>query len=791
MRPTSSLLWLLRGRATPPALWVRLLASLAAATAATAVAALLHPLLGREVSVLMLVPTVVVGWLWGWRAGLASGLLLPLTAALVPALEVPSVLALLLFEGVLALVGCTIGALTGALQHQLGANARARDALHASEQRYRRLVEMSPDALLVHQRGLIVYANPACERLCRVKSPGDLLGFVVFDLVHPDSKVVVRERLASLALPNAHEPVLEERLVRPDGSAFSAEVTATAILWDGEPAVQTIVRDITVRQAAQQAERAYAAELQRLMHAAQRQAQELALLDEVRTALTRAPELPDLFRTVVEAIAANLGYTQVSLYLLEDDTLTLQHQVGYDNLIARVPIGSGVISRVVTSGLPVLLEDVRTDPAFIYAIEGIVSELAVPLFDQRRVVGVLNVESTAGLTLTDSDLTLIRALSSHVNIAIERARLLREAQERAHLLESITDAFIALDRSGRFTYINAKAADYLARIGHPTTPERANFLALARTAQPPLDETILAVIDAGRPWSGEVWFETVGVWFALHCYPTAGGAALYAQDVSARKRALEEHLALQHRLMEAQKLESLGVLAGGVAHDFNNLLQVIAGQTQLAQFDLPPGSPAEGALDIVQQACARAADLTRQLLAYVGKGRTMMERIDLNSALSEGRALLQTAVADEVQLVFAPHPQPLRVEADITQLRQVVMNLVINAAEAMAGRGTITLRTTAAQLDAATLRTTFHQPTLAPGHYALLAVRDTGSGMDEATLMRIFDPFFTTKFTGRGLGLAAIQGIARTHGGAIHVASAVGVGSVFTLLLPLLSGASG
>jgi diguanylate cyclase (GGDEF)-like protein/PAS domain S-box-containing protein len=174
-----------------------------------------------------------------------------------------------------------------------------------------------------------------------------------------------------------------------------------------------------------------------LLEAAQRQEQELALLDQVRQVLARELELPIIFQTVVEGIAKTFGYTQVSLYLVENDVLVLQHQVGYDHVIERIPLTQGVVGRVVRSQQPILLGDVQNDPAFLGAIEGIVSEVCVPLFDQGEVVGVLNVESTQGVRLSEADLHLMTALGTQIGIAFGRARLyseIRESEERFKLM---------------------------------------------------------------------------------------------------------------------------------------------------------------------------------------------------------------------------------------------------------------------------------------------------------------------------------------------------------------------
>ncbi|MDQ2998756.1 MAG: GAF domain-containing protein, partial [Chloroflexota bacterium] len=195
-----------------------------------------------------------------------------------------------------------------------------------------------------------------------------------------------------------------------------------------------------------------------LFVAARRQTQELSLLDHVRNALVRELELPIVFRIVVEAISETLGYSHVSLYLLRDAVLYLQHQVGYTQVIAEVPISQGVIGRVMRSGTAVLLEDVRSDPAFMGAISGIDSEIGVPLFDQGKVVGVLNVESSNGHVLDENDLQLLLTVGANVNIVIERARLyttVRESEQKYRsVMDTIQEVVFQLDTVGIWTFLN-------------------------------------------------------------------------------------------------------------------------------------------------------------------------------------------------------------------------------------------------------------------------------------------------------------------------------------------------
>ncbi len=258
------------------------------------------------------------------------------------------------------------------------------------------------------------------------------------------------------------------------------------------------------------------------------------------------------------------------------------------------------------------------------------------------------------------------------------------------------------------------------------------------------------------------------------------GASHVARDVSERKQ-------LEEQLRHTQKLESLGLLAGGVAHDFNNLLTGILGNASLALEGLSPNHPVRAQLSDVISASERAAHLTRQLLAYAGKGRFVIDLLDLSSLVREISTLVQASIPKNVNLQLELQDDLPPVEGDSGQIQQVIMNLVINGAEAIGSKenGAVFVTTGLQHVDEHYRLNTFGGlPELSSGEYISLDVHDTGSGMDAATMTRIFDPFFTTKFTGRGLGLAAVQGIMRGHKGAMKVYSEPGKGSTFKVLFP-------
>jgi signal transduction histidine kinase len=242
---------------------------------------------------------------------------------------------------------------------------------------------------------------------------------------------------------------------------------------------------------------------------------------------------------------------------------------------------------------------------------------------------------------------------------------------------------------------------------------------------------------------------------------------------------------LEEQLRQAQKLEGLGLLAGGVAHDFNNLLTGILGNASLVLDLWSPPAEARKMLEDVVRAAERAADLTRQLLAYAGKGRFVVEPLHVSSLVRETSELIRTSISRKVELILDLQEDLAPVEADPSQIQQLVMNLVLNASEAIGDSGgAVFISTGEREISEPVLHPSYVGGELPPGRYVFLEVLDTGCGMDDETKAQIFDPFFSTKFTGRGLGLSAALGIVRSHKGFIRVQSMPGRGSDFEVLFP-------
>ena len=264
------------------------------------------------------------------------------------------------------------------------------------------------------------------------------------------------------------------------------------------------------------------------------------------------------------------------------------------------------------------------------------------------------------------------------------------------------------------------------------------------------------------------------------------GVADQAALAISNAEALADLRQSEEQMRNAQKLESLGVLAGGIAHDFNNLLVGVLGNASLALSELPADAPARQFVKDVETSAQRAAELTRQMLAYSGRGKLVVEPLNLSEVVQEMTQLLGRVISKRARLSLHLRDDVPRIVADGTQLRQVVMNLITNASDALGGEpGLVSVRTGTVHADARMLAGTYLNEELPAGEYVYLEVTDSGVGMDAATRARIFEPFFTTKFTGRGLGLAAVLGIVRGHKGAIDVTSDPGCGTTFRVLFPL------
>ncbi len=369
-----------------------------------------------------------------------------------------------------------------------------------------------------------------------------------------------------------------------------------------------------------------------------------------------------------------------------------------------------------------------------------------------------------------------------------------EAQKRA-ILDGIPSNIAFVNEDLVIQWVNKTAADSVGKtpeemIGtkchanwaDPATP--CDDCPTLRAFETKESEHAIMTTPDGRIWdeSGEPVFDVRG-----HLL----GVLEVATDITERIVAEEQRRTLEARVQQSQKLESLGILAGGIAHDFNNILTGLVGNVDLALQSLPSNSDIRPLLTDAQKAGWRAAELTNQMLAYSGRGSVVRQEVDINALLRDLASLLRSAISKKAQLRYDLSADLPAVTADATQLQQIVLNLVTNASEAVGDQGgPLRISTRIIECDRACLDEASPHEELTEGTYVALEVSDDGCGMDDETRAKVFDPFFTTKFTGRGLGMAAAQGIVRGHKGAILVESNRGEGSTFTVLLPALDHAA-
>jgi len=383
---------------------------------------------------------------------------------------------------------------------------------------------------------------------------------------------------------------------------------------------------------------------------------------------------------------------------------------------------------------------------------------------------------------------------SQIQDVTERKRteeLLREGEERYRLMFESSPLAITITRGVEIFYANPS---YLKLLGVSSIDELKRYQPLEMFA-PELRSQIKENIQRraqGLPVPD--YYETVflrkdGTRIHAVMYLTrvtfleGQSTVTFITDITEQKRAEEEKARLQDQLIQAQKMESVGRLAGGVAHDFNNMLGVILGHTEMALEQADPAHPLHADLEEIHKAAERSAGLTRQLLAFARKQTIAPEELDLNQTLERMLRMLARLIGEDIHLIWKPTTNLWSVKMDSAQLDQILTNLCLNARDAIAGVGEITIETANSAIEEDYCAA---HPGSAPGQYVLLAVRDNGCGMSQETLSHLFEPFFTTKEIGKGtgLGLATVYGIVKQNNGFIDVESAPGRGSTFSIYLP-------
>jgi len=526
----------------------------------------------------------------------------------------------------------------------------------------------------------------------------------------------------------------------------------------------------------------------------------LELVNRLLTSLSSVAGLDNMVEHILTILMQTIGAANVSIVFTLDGAWQRRDIFGTTGVFEEAD--NPDVARVLASGEALRISDPAMQAPYPCAGGSVAVENWIfPLLSHGRKIGAVCME---GMQLTDrsihddlqpffvyAGLMLDNEISNYSQLADAHRRLQQSETLYRTLFEQSPDGIILWQAPELKPLQFNQAAHQLLNYSRDEFAAMtvADFEAVQNRAG------ITDVLDRLRR-DGTCSFESIHrtkngqerpMLISLKMFELAGQQMVLAihRDISQMKRAEEERKKLEQQLLHTQKLESLGVLAGGIAHDFNNILTAIIGNADLALMRLAPESPAVDNLQRIEKAASQAADLAKQMLAYSGKGKFVVEQLDLNRLLEEMLHMLQVSISKKAVLrLNLARPLPT-VEADATQMRQIIMNLVINASEAIGDRsGVIAVTSGSMECDSAYLKSVWLSEGLEDGRYVYLEVSDNGCGMNHETMSKIFDPFFTTKFTGRGLGMAAVLGIVRSHRGAIKVYSEPDKGTSFKILLP-------
>ena len=676
-------------------------------------------------------------------------------------------------------------------------------ALHDSRERYSKIFASTEEGIvLLNESMQLVQFNPRFAELLGFRA-GELTGMNALALFHPEDRGRVEEHHRKLV---AGEPVARSydfRMVDRRGRTHHISGSFDLIVrTDDFLCVHGILRDVTVLKQAE------AAQLFRLKLESIVSTTSTHFMSRPTVAIDET--IDDALRRVGEFAQADWAF--VFQYEPGGSRMVRTHDWrakgihdSWDLLQAleedQVPSFASAIRKgeaFLASALDQISGEELAEKAYLES-QGIRTLCAVPMSFQSSVVGLLGVGYLQRESAVPEDVVgLLNTVGEICASALVRTRTegaLRKSEEKYRsILENIVEGYYEVDLEGNLTFFNESLCAILG-YGAEELLGKNYRLYYPEDVSTEVFRVLLEVRDTGEPLEVAEWpivrkdgsqgHVEVSCARVLDDVGRPVGFRGIMRDVTDRHEAEEERKQFEEQLRQTQKLESLGVLAGGVAHDFNNLLVAVLANAALAQEEAPPDSPALESLRQIELSAQRAADLANQMLTYSGKGNFIVQPTDLSEVVKEIAHLLQVSVSRKASLVCDLSESLPAVEGDPTQLRQVVMNLITNASEAIPGNeGTITIRTTSMYADESFMEGAAVSGEAAAGDYVVVEVQDNGCGMSEETRQRIFDPFYTSKFTGRGLGLATVMGIVRGHNGIIKVDSTEGVGTTFTVLFP-------
>lgn len=678
--------------------------------------------------------------------------------------------------------------------------AHERSLLHS-------LLDNIPDAIYFKDtESRFVRINRAQARTLGASSPEEAVGCTDMDYQVPEiaaESLRDERRVMATGLPlvSKAEPVQTH-----DGRAMWVSTTKVP-LRDSAGAIAGLVgisRDITELRAAEDLLVSRAEEDRRLLD-------RLRALHQVSNRLSLCASVDDMCREAVTLATTLLGFERIGIWFWDRESQMLVGAFGTDEYGhvrdergTRRALDAHCDTRMALEAhepwVRALDRELHNAAG---ALVGRGAWGAAPMWDGQDTIGVVCTDTLfTSRTLQDADCEVLALLAAAVGHHTTRLRVqeqLQESEQRHRILAEQSFLGICIVQDDRVSFANQAFAELAGRSPHElrslTTsdliamvhPDDREFVAGQYRRKVAGDPNVTPHYTYRIVRDGRVrWVEQYSQSIMLNGRPAD---FLTGADITDRIEAEQERRRLEARLQDAEKNESLAVLAGGVAHDFNNLLVGVLGHASLALIGLDADAAVRPYIEQIEVAATRAAELANQMLAYSGRGRFQLQPVDLSELVADMMPLLEASVSRKCVLRGDLGDCLPAVDGDPTQLRQIVLNLVKNASDAIApGSGLVTIETGTRHVTADQLTENFRCEARLPGPCVFLRVSDSGHGMDEATQRRVFEPFFTTKFTGRGLGLAAVLGIVRGHGGAIGLTSRPDEGTTFEVLLPASRG---
>ncbi len=618
---------------------------------------------------------------------------------------------------------------------------QADSALQESEERYRKLVEFSSAPIFIQSEGKFVFINSAGVRLYGATSHEELLGKPVLDFFHPDCREIVRERIQKLNKESKVAVPIEEKLLRLDGTVIDAEVGATPFIYKGKPAAQVIIHDITERKRAEKA---------------LRQSEErFRLLAENSTDMISQHTPQGIYLYASPACHMLLGYAPEELIghsayeFFHPDDLSKIHETHCT--ILTLPDVHTVTYRIC-----------RQDGNYIWF-------------------------ETTSKTLRNphtGEVVEIHCVSRDIS---DRKQAEQKIQEQAALLDVATEAIFVQDLDNKILFWNKGAERLYGWTTDQVLGKNTNHL-LYKETSPELLEALKTTLEEGE-WHGE-----------LHKVTELGKAIIVeshwtrVRDEQGKPKSIlvvdtdiTQKKQLEAQFLRAQRMESIGTLAGGIAHDLNNVLAPILMAVQLLALKLEDDRSRQW-LEILENNAKRGADLVKQVVSFARGMEGDRTLIQVRHLISEIRQIVKETFPKSIEFYSDAATDLWTVSGDATQLHQVLVNLCVNARDAMPDGGTLNISAENLLIDQHYAQINIDAQV---GPYIMITVSDTGIGIPAETLDRIFEPFFTTKELGKGtgLGLSTVIGIIKSHGGFVNVYSEVGQGTQFKVYLPAIEGA--